>query len=104
MKELDLSDQLVMNYLAYKNGGRDLSKLTKQEAFTSFILESEMLITAVCLLYQLINSKEEFNLATSSLKIIETLDLSQLAHMCEIYVESRGNDANSAIEKLQQSK
>ena len=100
MNELDISDQLVMNYIAYKNGGRDLSKLTKQEAFTSFVLESELLITAVCLLYQIINSDEEFNLATSPLKIIEVLDLSQLAHMCEIFVESRGNDANSAIEKL----
>lgn len=103
MNELDISDQLVMNYIAYKNGGRDLSKLTKQEAFTSFVLESELLITAVCLLYQIINSDEEFNLATSPLKIIEVLDLSQLAHMCEIFVESRGNDANSAIEKLKSS-
>lgn len=100
MNELDISDQLLANYIAYKNGGRDLSKLTKQEAFTSFVLESELLITAVCLLYQIINSDEEFNLATSPLKIIEVLDLSQLAHMCEIFVESRGNDANSAIEKL----
>lgn len=100
MNELDISDQLLANYIAYKNGGRDLSKLTKQEAFTSFVLESELLITAVCLLYQIINSDEQFNLATSPLKIIEVLDLSQLAHMCEIFVESRGNDANSAIEKL----
>lgn len=100
MNELDLSEQLLANYLAYKNGGRDLSKLTKQEAFTSFVLESELLITAVCLLYQIINSDEQFNLATSPLKIIEVLDLSQLAHMCEIFVESRGNDANTAIEKL----
>lgn len=100
MNELDISDQLLANYIAYKNGGRDLSKLTKQEAFTSFVLESELLITAVCLLYQIINSDEQFNLATSPLEIIEVLDLSQLAHMCEIFVESRGNDANSAIEKL----
>ena len=103
MNELDLSEQLLANYLAYKNGGRDLSKLTKQEAFTSFVLESELLITAVCLLYQIINSDEQFNLATSPLKIIEVLDLSQLAHMCEIFVESRGNDANTAIEKLKSS-
>lgn len=103
MNELDISDQLLANYIAYKNGGRDLSKLTKQEAFTSFVLESELLITAVCLLYQIINSDEQFNLATSPLKIIEVLDLSQLAHMCEIFVESRGSDANSAIEKLKSS-
>lgn len=100
MSDIDVSEYLIANYLAYKNGGRDLSKLTKQEAFTSFVLESELLITAVCLLYQIINSDEQFNLATSPLKIIEVLDLSQLAHMCEIFVESRGNDANSAIEKL----
>ena len=103
MNELDISDQLVMNYIAYKNGGRDLSKLTKAEAFTSFVLESELLITGVCLLYQLINSDEDFNLATSSLKIIEVLDLTQIANMCEVFVESRTKDANSAIEKLKSS-
>lgn len=99
MQELDTSEKLVMNYMSLKNGDRDLSKLTAEEILHCHVLETELLTTAVLLLYQAINTHgcRDINFVNSPLRAIDALDCEQVSMLCETFVQSQVAQANKII-------
>jgi hypothetical protein len=102
MQEISASDRLVMNYMSLKNGDRDLSKLTAEEILHCHVLEAELLITAVLLFYQEMNSGNfnEIQVFCSPLKIIQGLDDEQLSMLCETFAQSAVAQANKIIREM----
>ena len=97
------SEELSAAYASYKNGGRDREKLAPEQLATCFILESELIATALYYLLEKLENTEEDEIvefATSPMKVISNLDFDQIANMINILVKSRVKETNDIIDDL----
>lgn len=107
-QQYDENTQKALNYVAYKNGERDISKLSSKEVVECFILESELLVTAITHLYESVNDEiksQSIVFATAPhASQIEDFDYHLIAHLCETFIRSKVLEANSVINKLIEGK
>lgn len=67
--------------MSYLNGGRDLSKLDAKSTAVCFLLESELILTALLFLAHTIGKLqpgESFDFVNSPLKVIDNLEFDQI--------------------------
>jgi hypothetical protein len=105
MNEIQISEKLVNDYLSSKNGERDLSKLTEDEILHCSVLEAELLITAVMLFYQELDSggADKLNVFCSPLCIISALDDDQISTLCETFVQGKVAETNRKLEERERA-
>jgi hypothetical protein len=94
------SEELSAAYASYKNGGRDREKLAPEQLATCFILESELIATALYYLLEKMENAEVVEFATSPMKVISNLDFDQITNMINILVKSRVKETNDIIDDL----
>jgi hypothetical protein len=101
--ESDISKSLAATYIAYRNGGRDREKLTREQLATAFILESELLLTAVYYFADKLSNLEpgtQVDFVTSPAAIVDSVDFGEIAEIINVFLKSRVRDANTAINVL----
>ena len=105
IEDCTLSESLVATYASYKNGGRDKEKLTQEQLKTACILESELILTAVCHFIAHIDSLdvgESFDCACSPVNIISNIDFYDFSPLLMTFVQSKLQETESVVDELQE--
>ena len=103
LEDCSFSESLVATYTAYRNGGRDKEKLTPEQLKTAFILESEMLMTAVYYFAEYIdkmNPGDSFDCVSSPAHVIDSVEFENFTDIINVFIKSRVQETNVAVDEL----